>query len=364
MTKWTLRRWSCCCGPLRSGEPIVLRALDASVERGGDGPSRTGFPLREAPEWLHSLGPWSRSHGRSAVGRGRRIWSAFQGSAQLCGRGRPGMRERPTESAAARIGNAASPSGNVAARPLSDWRLARGRATATGVRAGRPVTRRQWNRRAANLCSALASRRLVSEPIVIRAAFGSCMRHHSRRGLALKSHRSSHVAPTERRGHVAVDARAARSGTPFRPRANTSRAAWFARNAMNENVVGIATVGVGAKNAATGRAATAKAPAMAVVGVRMSMQLPFAQPEAYGSYRRQRVCPAPIPKGIAGPVATRTPGHVGRRDPACSPAGAECSIRRATRRQTTWPDPENVWQRERTTIAQRTHGQGASKEEA
>ena len=244
-----------------------------------------------------------------------------------------------------------------------DWRLARGRATATGVRADRPVTRRQWNRRAANLCSALASRRLVSEPIVIRAAFGSSMRHHSRGGLALKSHRSSHVAPTERRGHVAVDARAARPGTPFRPRANTSRAAWFARNPNNENVVGIATVGVGAKNAATGRAATAKAPAMAVVGVRMSMQLPFAQPEAYGSYRRQRVCPAPIPKGIAGPVATRTPGHVGRRDPACSPAGAECSIRRATRRQTTWPDPENVWQRERTTIAQRTHRQGASKEE-
>ena len=66
---------------------------------------------------------------------------------------------------------------------------------------------------------------------------------------------------------------------------------------MNENVVGIAPLGVAAKNAATGRAATAKAPTMAIVGVRMKMQLPLAQPEAYRSYCRQRADRAPHPRG-------------------------------------------------------------------
>lgn len=244
-----------------------------------------------------------------------------------------------------------------------DWRLARGRATATGVRAGRPVTRRQWNRRAANLCSALASRRLVSEPIVIRAAFGISMRHHSRRGLAHKSRRSSHVAPAERRGHVAVDQRAARAGTPFRPRANTSRPASFDRKAMNENVVGIAPLGVGAKNAATGSGDSEGAHDGGCWRPHEYAAFPSRSRRRTARTAGSAQTGRPIPEGVAGPVATRTPGHVGRRDPACSPAGAECSIRRATRRQTTWPDPENVWQRERTTIAQRTHRQGASKEE-
>ena len=148
-----------------------------------------------------------------------------------------------------------------------------------------------------DLCSALASRRLVSELIVIGATFRSSIRHHWRQGLAHKSHRSSHVAPAERRGHVAVDQRAARAGTPFRARANTPRPASFTRKAMNENVFWIAPVGVGAKNAATGRAATAKAPTMAVVGVRMNMQPPLRAAGAYRCVLEAARVPGPHPQG-------------------------------------------------------------------
>ena len=197
--------------------------------------------------------------------------------------------------------------------------MARGRATTTGARTCRQVTRRQWNRRAANLCSAPASRRLLSELVVSRATFGSSIRHRWRQRLAHKSRRSS-------------------------------RTALFTRKAMNENVVGFAPL-EGAHDGGCWRAHEyAASPSRS--------RRRTARPGDSARARR------PNPKGIAGPVATRTPGHVGRRDPACSPAGAECSIRRATRRQTTWPDPENVWQRERTTIAQRTHRQGVGKEEA
>lgn len=219
----------------------------------------------------------------------------------MYGRGRPSTREFPTGSAAVQVGNATSPSGNVADRPWSGLTIV-ARTSNCDWCSDRPAgDSPAMVPQAANLRSALANRRLGSEPIVIRAAFGNAIRHHRRQGLAHKSHRSSDMAPGERRGHVAADQRAARAGTPFRPRANTSRPASSARWAMNENVVGIAPLGVGAKNAATERAATATAPTMAVVGVRMTMQTPLRAaggvplvPEA------ARVPGAPPPRGSPG----------------------------------------------------------------
>ena len=70
---------------------------------------------------------------------------------------------------------------------------------------------------------------------------------------------------------------------------------------MNENVVGIAPLGVGAKNAATGRAATAKAPTKAIVGVRMNMQLPLRAAGGVPLVLPAALRPgAPSPRGSPG----------------------------------------------------------------
>ena len=254
MTKWTLRRWSCCCGPLRGGNLLSFAPsmrLSSAVAAGPVPASLSGRRRKWSIRLDRGLEAtaarrWTGAGGSGRPCRIRRSCAAVV--AQVCVSARPGR--QPRES-----GTRLSPSGNVAARPWSGLTIGRGRATTTGARTCRQVTRRQWNRRAANLCSAPASRRLLSELIVIPATFGSSIRHRWRQRLAHKSRRSS-------------------------------RTALFTRKAMTRTSSG---------------SHPSKAPTMAAVGVRMSMQIPL---RAAGGVplvpETARVPGAPTPRGSPG----------------------------------------------------------------
>ena len=118
MTKWTLRRWSCCCGPLRGGNLLSFAPsmrLSSAVAAGPVPASLSGRRRKWSIRLDRGLEAtaarrWTGAGGSGRPCRIRRSCAAVV--AQVCVSARPGR--QPRES-----GTRLSPSGNVAARPWS-----------------------------------------------------------------------------------------------------------------------------------------------------------------------------------------------------------------------------------------------------